>query len=173
MLRRRAVERSGAKILGRAHAVLRPIVIDARLRTHFDDGQGLVAQNADRTLAPDNFFFDQYLGVMPQRFRERVCPFLDALEVQILGSIVFGIFIPIAGKLAERFGRREILMLTTVLIGLFSFLLPGLMTGGEGSIFVFAALAMVLMGKLELHSLRYIKVTVHLVLLQEYDLFLM
>lgn len=73
-------------------------------------------------------------------------PFLDALEVQILGSIVFGIFIPIAGKLAEKFGRREILILTTVLIGLFSFLLPGLMSGGEGSIFVFAALAMMLMG---------------------------
>ncbi len=73
-------------------------------------------------------------------------PFLDALEVQILGSVVFGIFIPIAGKLAEKFGRREILILTTVLIGLFSFLLPGLMTGSEGSIFVFAALAMMLMG---------------------------
>jgi metabolite-proton symporter len=73
-------------------------------------------------------------------------PFLDALEVQILGSIVFGIFIPIAGKLAEKFGRREILIITTVLIGLFSFLLPGLMTGSEGSIFVFAALAMMLMG---------------------------
>jgi metabolite-proton symporter len=73
-------------------------------------------------------------------------PFLDALEVQILGSIIFGLFIPIAGKLAERFGRREILILTTVLIGLFSFLLPSLMTGGEGSIFVFAALAMMLMG---------------------------
>lgn len=73
-------------------------------------------------------------------------PFLDALEVQILGSIVFGIFIPIAGKLAEKFGRREILILTTVLIGLFSFLLPSLMSGGEGSIFVFAALAMMLMG---------------------------
>lgn len=73
-------------------------------------------------------------------------PFLDALEVQILGSIVFGIFIPIAGKLAEKFGRREILILTTVLIGLFSFLLPSLMTGSEGSIFVFAALAMTLMG---------------------------
>ena len=73
-------------------------------------------------------------------------PFLDALEVQILGSIVFGIFIPIVGKLAERFGRREVLILTTVLIGLFSFFLPGLMTGGEGSIFVFVIFAMALMG---------------------------
>jgi metabolite-proton symporter len=73
-------------------------------------------------------------------------PFIDALEVQIVGSVLFGIFIPIAGKLAERFGRREILIATTVLIGIFSFFLPGLMTGGEGSIFVFVTFAMALMG---------------------------
>ncbi len=73
-------------------------------------------------------------------------PFLDALEVQILGSVVFGIFIPVIGKLAERYGRREMLILTTVLIGLFSFILPALMTSGEGSIFLFSALAMMLMG---------------------------
>ncbi|CAN7373086.1 MFS transporter [Rhizobium sp. LjRoot258] len=73
-------------------------------------------------------------------------PFLDALEIQIVGSVAFGIFIPVVGKLAERFGRREMLILTTVLIGIFSFFLPGLMTGGEGSIVVFAIVAMALMG---------------------------
>ncbi|MCJ8052377.1 MHS family MFS transporter [Shinella curvata] len=73
-------------------------------------------------------------------------PFVEALEVQLLGSVLFGIFIPIAGKLAERFGRREVLILTTVLIGVFSFFLPGLMTGGETSIFIFVIFAMALMG---------------------------
>ncbi|WP_276120881.1 MULTISPECIES: MFS transporter [Pararhizobium] len=73
-------------------------------------------------------------------------PFLDALEIQIVGSILFGIFIPIAGKLAERFGRREVLIATTVLIGIFSFFLNVLMTSGEGAIFVFAIIAMALMG---------------------------
>lgn len=73
-------------------------------------------------------------------------PFLDALEIQIVGSILFGIFIPVAGKLAERFGRREVLIATTVLIGLFSFFLPGLMTSGESGIFVFVIFAMGLMG---------------------------
>ncbi len=73
-------------------------------------------------------------------------PFLDALEVQLIGSVAFGIFIPIAGKLAERFGRREVLTATTVLIALFSFLLPYLMTSGESNIFVFAIVAMALMG---------------------------
>ncbi|WP_234185955.1 MFS transporter [Shinella sp. NM-101] len=73
-------------------------------------------------------------------------PFVEALEIQILGSVLFGIFIPIAGKLAERLGRREVLIATTVLIGIFSFFLPGLMTGGEAGIVVFAIVAMALMG---------------------------
>ncbi|MBP2549036.1 metabolite-proton symporter [Neorhizobium galegae] len=73
-------------------------------------------------------------------------PFTDALEVQLLGSVVFGLFIPIAGKLADRVGRRELLIAITVLIGLFSFLLPTLMTSGETAIFVFSAASMALMG---------------------------
>lgn len=73
-------------------------------------------------------------------------PFVEALEIQLVGSVLFGLFIPLAGKLAERFGRREVLIATTVLIGIFSFFLPGLMTGGETGIFVFVILAMALMG---------------------------
>lgn len=72
--------------------------------------------------------------------------FIDALEVQLLGSVVFGLFIPIAGKLADRVGRRELLIAVTVMIGLFSFLLPKLMTSGETAIFIFSALSMALMG---------------------------
>lgn len=72
--------------------------------------------------------------------------FIDALEVQLLGSVVFGLFIPIAGKLADRVGRRELLIVVTVLIGLFSFLLPTLMTSGETAIFIFSASSMALMG---------------------------
>ncbi|MEB2843234.1 MFS transporter [Rhizobiales bacterium RZME27] len=73
-------------------------------------------------------------------------PFLDALEVQLLGSVVFGIFIVVIGKLAEKYGRREMLIVTTALIAAFSFFLPYLMTNGEGMIFLFVVLAMVLMG---------------------------
>ncbi|MCQ4630761.1 MHS family MFS transporter [Shinella sp. CPCC 100929] len=73
-------------------------------------------------------------------------PFVEALEIQLVGSVLFGIFIPIAGKLAEKFGRREVLIATTVLIGIFSFFLPGLMTSGETAIFIFVVLAMALMG---------------------------
>jgi len=73
-------------------------------------------------------------------------PFVEALEIQLVGSILFGLFIPFAGKLAEKFGRREVLIATTVLIGIFSFFLPGLMTSGETGIFIFVIFAMALMG---------------------------
>ncbi len=73
-------------------------------------------------------------------------PFLEALEVQLLGSVVFGLAIPVIGKLGDRYGRREMLILTSVLIGLFSFILPVLMTSGPNMIFLFVTIAMVLMG---------------------------
>ncbi len=73
-------------------------------------------------------------------------PFVEALEVQLLGSVLFGLSIPVAGKLAEKYGRREVLIATTVLIGVFSFFLPGLMTSGETGIFIFVIIAMALMG---------------------------
>lgn len=73
-------------------------------------------------------------------------PFVDALEIQLLGAVLFGIFIPIAGKLAERFGRREILIGVTVLIGIFSFFLPGLLTSGEANVVLFVVIGMALMG---------------------------
>jgi metabolite-proton symporter len=90
-----------------------------------------------------------YIGsawLLSYNVKVRKIPFLEALEVQIIGSIAFGLFIPFAAKLAERFGRREVLIGTTVLIALFSFLLPVLMGGGEIGIFVFAAMALALMG---------------------------
>ncbi len=73
-------------------------------------------------------------------------PFLEALEVQLLGSVVFGLAIPVVGKLGDRYGRRQMLILTTVLIGIFSFFLPALMTSGPNVIFLFVTIAMVLMG---------------------------
>lgn len=71
-------------------------------------------------------------------------PFVEALEVQMLGSVAFLLFIPVSAKLAERFGRRETLIVTTIAIGLFSFALAPLIQGVIG-IFVFSILAMSLM----------------------------
>ena len=84
--------------------------------------------------------------LMAYNVKVRHIPFLDALAIQIFSSISFGIFIPLSAKLAERFGRREVLIGTTILIGAFSFLLPVLMGGSEAGIFLFAIIAMALMG---------------------------
>ncbi|MCV2445654.1 MULTISPECIES: MFS transporter [Paracoccus] len=76
-------------------------------------------------------------------------PFKDALAMQIFGSVVFGIAIPIAGKAADRIGRYGFLIGVTVAIAAFSFLLAPLMQGdaqNEGSIYLFITLGMFLMG---------------------------
>ncbi len=72
--------------------------------------------------------------------------FVDALLVQVVASIFFGIFCPIAGLLSDRFGRRAVLMATTIGIGVFSFFLPTLLAGGLTEVSIFGAVSMALMG---------------------------
>jgi metabolite-proton symporter len=71
---------------------------------------------------------------------------LDALKVQIYGSVLFGLATVAAGKLADRFGRRELLIATVVAIAAFSFTLGPLLTAGIGGIYVFATIGMMLVG---------------------------
>jgi metabolite-proton symporter len=76
-------------------------------------------------------------------------PFRDALLIQIYGSVVFGLTIPFAGKLADRFGRYAFLIVVTLLIAGFSFTIAPLMAGdarNDGGIYLFVTLGMVLMG---------------------------
>ncbi|MBY6004871.1 MHS family MFS transporter [Salipiger bermudensis] len=73
-------------------------------------------------------------------------PFTDALAIQIWGAVVFGLFIPVAGLTAERLGRRQVLIGTTLAIAAFSFLVPVLMVESEARILGFVTLAMALMG---------------------------
>lgn len=73
-------------------------------------------------------------------------PFLVALKVQLLGAIVFGIATVLAGRLGERYGRREVLIGATVAAGLLSLGLGPLLTAGLGGIYAFEALSMFIMG---------------------------
>ncbi|MCA0961926.1 MFS transporter [Salipiger bermudensis] len=73
-------------------------------------------------------------------------PFTDALAIQIWGAVIFGLFIPVAGLTAERLGRRQVLIGTTLAIAAFSFLVPVLMVENEARILGFVTLAMALMG---------------------------
>ncbi|WP_207100004.1 MFS transporter [Paracoccus shandongensis] len=76
----------------------------------------------------------------------RQIAFMDALLMQIYGSVIFGIAIPLAGKIADAVGRRPFLIVVTVLIGGFSFFLAPLMGGGEGGLYLFVTVGMFLMG---------------------------
>ncbi len=73
-------------------------------------------------------------------------PFTDALGIQILGAVIFGAFIPFSGHIAEKFGRTRVLVVTTILIGAFSFLVPVLMVKNEALIMIFVVITMALMG---------------------------
>ncbi|VDS08037.1 Inner membrane metabolite transport protein YhjE [Paracoccus haematequi] len=76
----------------------------------------------------------------------RQIAFMDALLMQIYGSVIFGLAIPLAGKIADATGRRPFLVVVTVLIGAFSFLLAPLMGGSAASLYVFITVGMFLMG---------------------------
>lgn len=71
---------------------------------------------------------------------------LDALLIQIYGSAVFAVGIPIAGKIAEKTSRYKVLIVVTILVGLFSFAMEPLLTGSLGSIYLFTTIGMLLEG---------------------------
>lgn len=84
--------------------------------------------------------------LLSYNIKVRGISFKDALAVQIYGSVVFGIAIVIAGKVADRTGRYPFLLAVTVLIALFSFALAPLLTGSVAQIYGFVTLGMFLMG---------------------------
>ena len=76
-------------------------------------------------------------------------PLTDALFIQMYGSVVFGVAIVIAGRVADVSGRYMFLIVTTVLIAMFGTLFPDLLTGSaenEFGIYVFVTIGMFLMG---------------------------
>lgn len=76
-------------------------------------------------------------------------PFMDALAIQIFGSIVFGLGIIFSGKIADVSGRYQFLLVTSVLIALFATTIGDLLTAAtvsEFAIYVFVGIGMTLMG---------------------------
>jgi metabolite-proton symporter len=71
----------------------------------------------------------------------------EFLWYQMLGVVFFGAAIPFSAWLADRWGRRRILMLATVAIGAFGFLMaPLLDLGGAAGAASFCVLGLALMG---------------------------
>ncbi|HUZ94046.1 MAG TPA: MFS transporter, partial [Edaphobacter sp.] len=67
------------------------------------------------------------------------------LLIQLFGILFFAILIPVSALIAER-GRKPVMMGTTVLIGLFGFVLAPLFTAGTVGATVMMALGLALMG---------------------------
>jgi metabolite-proton symporter len=82
--------------------------------------------------------------------RELRIPFKDALFIQIFGSLIFAVTIPIAGKLGDRIGRYPFLIAVTVLIAVFGLAVGPLMAGGgaqdESAVYRFVLIGQALMG---------------------------
>ncbi|MGA9470092.1 MAG: MFS transporter, partial [Candidatus Macondimonas sp.] len=69
------------------------------------------------------------------------------LLIQLFGVLFFGLTIPISAHLADRHGRRRMLMAASGGIALFGLLFaPLLGAGGEGPVVLFMALGLALMG---------------------------
>ncbi len=67
--------------------------------------------------------------------------------ILLIGAIVFGVFISIAGKLADTVGRRRWLLFVTAAIIAFGLAMPALLAAGTpASVFNFILIGMVLMG---------------------------
>ncbi|MAQ81935.1 MAG: MFS transporter [Maritimibacter sp.] len=72
--------------------------------------------------------------------------FLDALLIQIYGSVIFAAAIVVAGMVADKTGRYAFLIVVTALIAAFSFLLSPMLGGGLAGIYGFVTVGMFLMG---------------------------
>jgi metabolite-proton symporter len=67
---------------------------------------------------------------------------VDFLSLLLIGVVFFGVFTPIAGLLADRFGRRPVLIVTTVLIIAFGLTFqPWFASAGQNPLAVVAFLA--------------------------------
>jgi metabolite-proton symporter len=71
---------------------------------------------------------------------------LDALKVQIAGSITFGITNIGAGLLADKIGRRTLLIANCLMVIVFSFFLAPLLSGGVEGIYAFALIGLAIFG---------------------------
>lgn len=68
------------------------------------------------------------------------------LVVQMTGVVFFGLMIPVSGLLSDRYGRRLVLIVTTIAIGAFGLVMAPLLAGGLGGAFLFSILGLGLMG---------------------------
>lgn len=72
--------------------------------------------------------------------------FKDALLIQMVGSVAFGVSVVVSGYVADKVGRYRFLVITTCLIGVLAIFLAPLMSGPMSTLWLFMLLGMVLEG---------------------------
>ncbi len=70
----------------------------------------------------------------------------DVLPIQLIGVLFFAAFIPVTALAADRFGQVRVLIVASVLIGLFGLLFAPLFGAGLSGLLIFFALGFGLMG---------------------------
>jgi len=73
-------------------------------------------------------------------------PFEKALEVQMAGAVFFAVLIPFAGKISDKIGRRQLMIIVTLFIGVFSFTIPYFLSQGLWGVFALSVTGLGLMG---------------------------
>ncbi|MFD1328575.1 MFS transporter [Mycoplana ramosa] len=68
------------------------------------------------------------------------------LVIQMTGVVFFGLMIPVSGILSDRYGRRLMLVLTTIGIGIFGIFMGPMLAGGLGGAFACSIIGLGLMG---------------------------
>ncbi|MEI2387183.1 MFS transporter [Breoghania sp. JC706] len=70
----------------------------------------------------------------------------EFLILQMIGVIFFAAFIPLAGRLCDRYGVRRIMLIVTAIIAAFSFAIAPLFAGGEVGVMTMLILGFAAMG---------------------------
>ncbi|WP_455481151.1 MFS transporter [Bartonella sp. B12(2025)] len=73
-------------------------------------------------------------------------PFYKALQVEVVGAIFCGIFTVLTGKLSDRIKRRTLMILITIITGIYSFAIPYFLNSGIIGIFAMSIIGLSIMG---------------------------
>ncbi|WP_336294133.1 MFS transporter [Bartonella sp. CB169] len=72
--------------------------------------------------------------------------FYQALQVEVVGAIFCGIFTVLTGKLADRIKRRTLMIVVTIITGIYSFAIPYFLSSGVTGIFAMSIIGLSIMG---------------------------
>ncbi|WP_273720579.1 MULTISPECIES: MFS transporter [unclassified Bartonella] len=73
-------------------------------------------------------------------------PYHQALQVEVIGAIFCGIFTVITGKLADRIKRRTLMILVTIITGIYSFAIPYFLNSGIIGVLIMSVIGLSIMG---------------------------